>query len=275
MSSDIQRCRSLEDPRVNHRGLKRLCAALPLLLFAIPMGCRSEEISKEVPVNAQAKPYGAGWECKRGFRQGGVACVAIKLPENAYLSETSYGSGWECKRGYKGDGSSCPAVTVPPNAHLSGSTRGDDWECERGYRKTGAGCNSVIVPKHGYLTDSFQDRGWNCDRGFRALGNECVAVKVPQNAYLSDSSLTPGWQCDRGFRQSGDTCLPIEVPRNGTLLVSVETGNASAGSRRRAVIVYPSSWRPTLIWIIPGATGVVTGHFGDKAIVAYCHGEPA
>ena len=66
---------------MHHRRFKRLCAALPLLLLAIPDGSRSQEISKQVPVNAQAKPYGTGWECKRGFRQDGVACIAIKLPE--------------------------------------------------------------------------------------------------------------------------------------------------------------------------------------------------
>jgi len=95
---------------MNHRRFKRLCAALPLLLLAIPGGSRSQEIPKQVPVNAQAKPYGTGWECKQGFRQDGVACVAIKLPENAYLSETSHVSGWECRRGYKSDRNSCEAV---------------------------------------------------------------------------------------------------------------------------------------------------------------------
>jgi hypothetical protein len=74
---------------MHHRRFQRLCAALPLLLLAIPASSRSQEISKQVPVNAQAKPYGTGWECKRGFRQDGVACVAIKLPENTYPSETS------------------------------------------------------------------------------------------------------------------------------------------------------------------------------------------
>src|SRR5258708_22056174 len=75
-------------------------------------GSRSKEKSKQVRVNAQAKPYGTGWECKRGFRQDGVACIAIKLPENAYLSETSYVSGWECRSGYKPDRNSCVAVKV-------------------------------------------------------------------------------------------------------------------------------------------------------------------
>src|SRR5258708_30385048 len=154
--------RNMENPRMNRRRLRRLCAALPLLLLAIPEGSRSQDLSKEVPLNAQAKRYGTGWECKRGFRWDGAACIGIKLPENAFLSETSYRSGWECKRGYKSDGSSCVAVKVPQNAYLSGSY-GDEWECERGYQKTGAGCFPVRVPKNGYSIESFQGRRWNCD----------------------------------------------------------------------------------------------------------------
>jgi len=41
------------------------------------------------------------------------------------------------------------------------------------------------------------------------------------------------------------------------------------------VIAYPSSYRPTLILIIPGATGVATGHFEDKTMVVYRHSERA
>ena len=43
------------------------------------------------------------------------------------------------------------------------------------------------------------------------------------------------------------------------------------------MIAYPSRYRPTLILIIPGATGVATGHFEDKTMVVYCHShsEPA
>jgi hypothetical protein len=261
---------------MHHRRFQRLCGALPLLLLAIPGGSRSQDISKQVPVNAQAKLYGTGWECKRGFRQDGVACIAIKLPENAYLSETSYESGWECKRGYKRDGNSCVGVKVPQNAYLSGSTYGgDDWECERGYRKTGAGCISVIVPKNGYLTDSFsfQDRGWNCDRGFRASGNECVAVKVPQNAYLSDSLLTSGWECERGFHQSGDTCLPMEIPRNGYLDTFGRDWKCERGFKKANRDCVSVKLPTTLILIISGTAGVVTGHFEDKTIVACCRSE--
>jgi hypothetical protein len=40
-------------------------------------------------------------------------------------------------------------------------------------------------------------------------------------------------------------------------------------------VAYPSSYRQTLILIIAGMTGVVTGHFEDKMIVAYCRTEVA
>ena len=39
------------------------------------------------------------------------------------------------------------------------------------------------------------------------------------------------------------------------------------------MIAYPSSYRPMLILIISGTAGVVTGHFEDKTIVAYCRSE--
>ena len=52
---------------MHHRRFKRLCAALPLLFLAIPDGLRSQEISKQVPANVQAKPYGTGWECNGAF----------------------------------------------------------------------------------------------------------------------------------------------------------------------------------------------------------------
>jgi hypothetical protein len=55
----------------------------------------------------------------------------------------------------------------------------------------------------------------------------------------------------------------------------VEIGNACAGSKGRTVSAYPSSYRLTLILIIPAMIGVVTGHFEDKTMVAYCCSEVA
>ena len=93
-----------------------------------------------VPPNGQARPYGRGWVCKPGFRQDGSACVAVKLPENGYLSDTSYGAGWECRYGYRQDGNLCTAVNLPRNAYLTELLSGEYWECERGYRKAEKGC---------------------------------------------------------------------------------------------------------------------------------------
>ena len=47
-----------------------------------------------LPENATAKTYGSGWECDRGYRQSSGSCIAVTLPANAYLTDSSYGSGW-------------------------------------------------------------------------------------------------------------------------------------------------------------------------------------
>ena len=57
--------------------------------------------SIEVPENARVKEYGNGWECNQGYRAVDGACTAVKLPANAYLTNTSCGSDWECVRGYR------------------------------------------------------------------------------------------------------------------------------------------------------------------------------
>jgi hypothetical protein len=48
--------------------------------------------SVEVPENARAKEYGNGWECDLGYRAVNEASIAVRLPTNAYLTNTSYGS---------------------------------------------------------------------------------------------------------------------------------------------------------------------------------------
>ena len=65
------------------------CMALLVASLATPSGVFAQNVSKPdiakaIPANAQPKPYGSGWECKPGFRQGGTACAVIKQPENAY-----------------------------------------------------------------------------------------------------------------------------------------------------------------------------------------------
>lgn len=251
-----------------------LTAALLPTLLALPGGALAQDNSKVVPANAQAKQYGSGWECKLGFRRDGAACVAIKLPANAYLSDDIYGPGWACKREYKADGNSCVAVKLPQNAYLPGSSYSDDWECERGFRKAGAACVPVIVPKNGYLSDSSQSRGWDCERGFRATADACVAIKVPQNGYLSDDPFGSGWRCERGFRQSDQACVSIEIPRNAYLEASGKDWKCERGFRKAAATVSPSGSPSTRISIIPATNGVATVRFGGKRTNARRRGRP-
>jgi hypothetical protein len=140
-----------------------LTAALLPTLLALPGGALAQDNSKVVPANAQAKQYGSGWECKLGFRRDGAACVAIKLPANAYLSDDIYGPGWACKREYKADGNSCVAVKLPQNAYLAGSSYSDDWEMsprDRAQERISVG----LLPKPGLGLRTRLSRDCRCLR---------------------------------------------------------------------------------------------------------------
>ncbi|MGB5539279.1 MAG: hypothetical protein WBO37_04240, partial [Gammaproteobacteria bacterium] len=77
-------------------------ALILLALLAIVHGhVFARDGSSGVPENARAKDYGKGWACNQGYRAVNGTCAAIKLPANAYLTNTSYGSGWECEQGYR------------------------------------------------------------------------------------------------------------------------------------------------------------------------------
>jgi hypothetical protein len=109
-------------------------------------------------------------------------------------------------------------------------------------------------------------------------------VKVPQNAYLSqsayllDSSLTTGWECERGFDRSGDTCLPIEIPRNGYLDTFGRDWKCERGFKKASRDCVSVKLPTNAHLDYSGSDwsyGVVTGHFEDKTIVAYCRSEAA
>ena len=74
----------------------------------------------------------------RGFRTAKNACIAIKVPANAYLTDASYGPGWNCNRGYSATDTACIALPVPENAHLDYS--GNDWECNQPFLKRAGDC---------------------------------------------------------------------------------------------------------------------------------------
>jgi hypothetical protein len=90
-----------QDIRMHHQTSTFSCATLLAAFLAITTGAVARDASKQdsakaVPTNARANQFGSGWECKPGFRQEGAACAAIKLPENAYLSDDSFGPGRAC-----------------------------------------------------------------------------------------------------------------------------------------------------------------------------------
>ena len=55
-----------------------------VLLFADPS--RGQEQTERIPENAEPKRFGSGWDCLSGFRKQENECVAIQVPENAFLS---------------------------------------------------------------------------------------------------------------------------------------------------------------------------------------------
>ncbi len=174
-----------------------LLAAVPGLVFA-------QGGTGDMPENAHAKSYGSGWRCDKGYRAVDEACVAIKVPANAYLANTSYGRGWECGRGYREVDEACTAVKVPANAYLGSS--GDSWRCDRGYREVNDACVAIKVPASAYLTNTSFGSGWECGRGYREVDEACVAIKVPKYAYLHFSG--DRWNCDRGYQAKLTSIIP-------------------------------------------------------------------
>jgi hypothetical protein len=116
------------------------------------------------------------WECDRGYRSAGTACVAVEIPTNAHLDV--FGNDWECNKGYRPSGGSCVPVAIPANAHLD--VFGHDWECNRGFRLTGSSCVVLTVPPHAHV-DVF-GHAWECDANYRIEGQECVAMTAQEAA---------------------------------------------------------------------------------------------
>lgn len=115
----------------NHRrlgALVRTTIAL-LLLSAAALG---EPGTPAPPANSVPREYGSGWTCARGFHEVNAACIAVKVPGNAYL-DTS-GHDWQCNRGYRRGATTCTAIKLPPNAYADDSSYGRGWRCERGFR---------------------------------------------------------------------------------------------------------------------------------------------
>ena len=145
---------------------------------------------------AYLEPSGRGWRCDRGYLDVRDKCVAVKVPQNAYLDHDQ-SKGWRCDRDYRDINGACVAIRIPPNAHPIGSSYGSGWECNRGFRLTDAECVAVVVPAQAFLSQSGDN--WECGRGFAKEGAACVAVQLPANAHLDYSGND--WACDDGFRK--------------------------------------------------------------------------
>ena len=101
-------------------------AFVAFIVIGSPSFAQSQ--SAPMPANAQPKSYGEGWECDRGYRRDGDACLAVIVPENAYATNRTYGKGWECLHGFQEvDYAACLEVVVPEGGYLDPS--GQRWRC--------------------------------------------------------------------------------------------------------------------------------------------------
>jgi hypothetical protein len=107
----------------------------------------------------------------RGYRAVADSCVAIVVPEKAYLTATTYDSGWECERGYREADGACKAITIPANGYLSERSYGPGWECDRGYQTAGTICVAVDVPENAHL--DFSGHDWDCNKPYRKRMQAC------------------------------------------------------------------------------------------------------
>jgi len=223
-------------PRRRHLSLPRLLLASFTLAGAgvvssqPAMNASQTASPSVVPMSIHADSHGrSAWECARGFQRLAEACVAIKVPANAYLN--TQGDGWHCDRGYLKSGERCTLVKVPNNAYLDGQTFGTGWECNRGYREANGACARILVPANAYAVDSPFGRGWECNRGYRRDGTGCAAVTVPANGFLQRAG--DDWDCDRGFSKHANACVPVEVPANAYLDWKGNDWKCERGFRQR------------------------------------------
>lgn len=190
-----------------------------------------ECVAIQLPENAylNGRTYGAGWDCLRGFFERNGKCQPVTIPENAYLDST--GTGWSCVRGYaESFEHSCRQVIVPQNAHLT--ARGDDWECDFPYRAVKGVCLKPVAPDNAHLNHAAYGNGWQCDRGYVETNETCSPINLPQNAYLTGNTYDGGWECERGYKPLSDACVPLMVPENAHLNYSGNDWECDQSFRR-------------------------------------------
>ncbi len=85
--------------------VRLVALVVPMIVFINSMSCLAAE-SPEVPEHAYIT-YGDSWMCERGFKRADDECQSIKVPEHAFLTDSSWGDGWKCERGFKREGNRC------------------------------------------------------------------------------------------------------------------------------------------------------------------------
>lgn len=151
-----------------------------------------------VPLNAQPRLVGPGWECLAGFRRVDDHCERISVPVNAVLSID--GRGWECLDGFRRRDEQCERIAVPANAALSLSSGG--WDCFDGFRRVDDRCQRTGTP---VSADPRPSRA--CPLGKRNINGRCIPFLPPSNAAYADNG--DGWACLAGYRRIDNGCREL------------------------------------------------------------------
>ena len=161
-------------------------ARLLLQLIAALLILVEVSFSQTIPQNAHKNPYGAGWDCDRGFQKSNSGCTKIDIPYNASLD--FLGHKWECNRGFQRVGSGCTKVDVPANASLD--YLGHNWECNSGFKRVASECKAMTEAEHKLQAEQEQAilqqlkrrrsasvSGHHCDTEYTSGANVCVTVR--------------------------------------------------------------------------------------------------
>ncbi len=92
--------------QVPQPNVRRVALVVPMIVFISSMLWCLDAESSEVPEHAYIT-YGDSWKCERGFKRAEDECQSIKVPEHAFLTDSSWGDGWKCERGFKREGNRC------------------------------------------------------------------------------------------------------------------------------------------------------------------------
>lgn len=92
---------------IRHLILVDLILILVLALVSVQVSAFQQDNAVVLPANSHARVYRDGWECERGYHAVDKNCLAIKVPVNGYLTNSSYGPGWECDQPYRKQSNKC------------------------------------------------------------------------------------------------------------------------------------------------------------------------